>query len=254
MHTDSAFKIGSTHKVCEDYAISGIKDICGVNVAYAIISDGCSSSQDTDFGSRILAKSAEKNIHLLSNGFELGVMNYASTYLDLFEGRTSALDATLNIVYYNGTDVIFKCFGDGAMACIYEDKIDFYEVIAPSGAPNYLSYLLDDNRKKHFIEKFGNDIIIKKNGEVIFDKSPVSVSIKPEMNGLKIALVMSDGISSFCDKNNSLISPLDIFKELGAFKMFQGEFLGRRLNGFEKYCRTNEIKHVDDLSIAGIVL
>jgi len=47
MIADHHFCIGKTHKVCEDYATSGITED---GVTYAIASDGCSSSKDTDFG------------------------------------------------------------------------------------------------------------------------------------------------------------------------------------------------------------
>ena len=61
MNTGSFFTIGSTHLVCEDYALHG-KD-------YVILSDGCSNGGGprihTDWGSRILCKAAEEHIQLL---------------------------------------------------------------------------------------------------------------------------------------------------------------------------------------------
>ena len=56
--TDHLFWAGDSHKVNQDYCLSGSKS----GLHYAIVSDGCSSSPDTDFGSRILAKAAENNI------------------------------------------------------------------------------------------------------------------------------------------------------------------------------------------------
>lgn len=62
MKTDSCYFIGKDHRICEDYAISGVKN----NIAYAIVSDGCSASLDVDFGSRVLALSARETLQTLT--------------------------------------------------------------------------------------------------------------------------------------------------------------------------------------------
>ena len=56
--TDCAFRIGSTHKICQDYGISGT--VC--DTAYAIIADGCSGSDLSEFGSKLLCKAIENEI------------------------------------------------------------------------------------------------------------------------------------------------------------------------------------------------
>ena len=55
MKIDSAFQIGKTHDICEDFALTGTKNSI---VPYTIVSDGCSSSPLTDVGSRILSFAA----------------------------------------------------------------------------------------------------------------------------------------------------------------------------------------------------
>ena len=61
MTTESIFEQGSTHEVCEDYAIQG--------GGYTILADGCSNGGgpriDTDWGSRILCKAAEEHLNTL---------------------------------------------------------------------------------------------------------------------------------------------------------------------------------------------
>ncbi len=59
MSSDSFFTIGKSHDICEDYACNGVFND---EIAYVIVCDGCSSSTHTDFGSRILSKSIEKNL------------------------------------------------------------------------------------------------------------------------------------------------------------------------------------------------
>ncbi len=52
MNTDCFYSIGHSHKVCEDYALSGT---IGDTLAYAVVCDGCSSSKQVDVGARLLA-------------------------------------------------------------------------------------------------------------------------------------------------------------------------------------------------------
>jgi len=62
MHADHHYEIGSSHVACEDYAMSGTQE----GLTYAILSDGCSASKDSDVGARILchlAKSALMYLH-----------------------------------------------------------------------------------------------------------------------------------------------------------------------------------------------
>ena len=65
--TDAFFSIGKTHMVCQDYARSGTTR---AGHPYAIVCDGCSSSPDTDLGSRFLAMSFASYVeHLCDGGF-----------------------------------------------------------------------------------------------------------------------------------------------------------------------------------------
>ncbi len=70
MHADSVYVIGDGHQVCEDYARSGCfsdmwisEDGLRSAVHYALVSDGCSGSKDTDIGSRLIINAAERMIH-----------------------------------------------------------------------------------------------------------------------------------------------------------------------------------------------
>ena len=55
INVDSFLKKGKQHFICEDYIInSDDRD----TMPYIILSDGCSSSENTDIGSRVLVRSA----------------------------------------------------------------------------------------------------------------------------------------------------------------------------------------------------
>ena len=64
---DAHFSIGKTHRVCEDYARAGLLPD---GRAFAIVSDGCSSSPDTDFGSRLMTIAAQERMMLSGDFFE----------------------------------------------------------------------------------------------------------------------------------------------------------------------------------------
>ena len=66
MNADSAFRMGSTHAVCQDYAVASAWTAAAHTDGaappprpYIILSDGCSSTPDTDVGARLLVKAAE---------------------------------------------------------------------------------------------------------------------------------------------------------------------------------------------------
>ena len=100
MYTDSYFKIGKSHKVCEDYARA--KEIPHPYLAkeklpYAVVSDGCSGSEDTDFGSRLMAISVETALRNDSLS-ESRIMSHLRKMMPPYLPKT-CLDATVLAVY-----------------------------------------------------------------------------------------------------------------------------------------------------------
>src|SRR6478609_9515831 len=55
-NSDSYFEIGAGHTTCEDYAFHGSFRVDTKPFYFAVVSDGCSASKDSDFGSRFLAR------------------------------------------------------------------------------------------------------------------------------------------------------------------------------------------------------
>src|SRR5215208_7219869 len=58
MNANSVFNIGATHAVCQDYVIARSRAPHGG--PYVVMSDGCSSSPDTDVGARLLVKAIDQ--------------------------------------------------------------------------------------------------------------------------------------------------------------------------------------------------
>ena len=157
MQTGSFFTQGSTHMVCEDYALNGVD--------YAIVSDGCSNGGGprihTDFGSRLLAKAAEEHLLKINGPFELfmqAVCSTAQTQQRSFPNLpVDCLTATLlTAVFHEG---LFKVniVGDGLVAARKKDKtweIRSYDFV-PGGetgkkAPYYLKYDMMNQRQEYF--------------------------------------------------------------------------------------------------------
>jgi hypothetical protein len=100
MNTDFYLERGKDHAVCEDFAAAGSLGGHG----FALVSDGCSSSKEVDFGSRILVHAARDNLaRLLGSGASFDAVDFgeatiakAGKVLGCFEGLPgSTLDATL---------------------------------------------------------------------------------------------------------------------------------------------------------------
>jgi hypothetical protein len=177
MRTGSYFTIGTTHTICEDYALAGPN--------YAIICDGCSNANgpklDADWGARILAKAAEERVlrvlnqlniseevadlHTASNyyGFVGQIINTADIQRRAFATlQTNCLTATLGLAYAYKTDINVILAGDGVFGGKKRDGTYEFHVVEflPGGescdpAPFYLRYLLHPQDLQNYIRVFG---------------------------------------------------------------------------------------------------
>ena len=262
LNSDFYYKIGFSHKYCDDYAC--ISDNIITNMA--IISDGCSSSYKSNYGSLILPQIYIDLI--LSNKSNIGQeeiiysANKCISYLNLPE---QSLDATLFAIYIEqNTSNKYRifCSGDGSIIKITKDNhIEFTYIEYPSGAPLYMNYYSNSRRLELYKEKYGFKRIIHNykvidniivDYQSITDETGESYIESGNATDYKFIGVTSDGIASFVDADKKLIENIVVVKELLNFKSYKGEFIQRRMNGFNKYCLDNGWKHSDDFSIAGI--
>lgn len=155
MHSDRALFTGKTHEICEDYAIAYNNVI--------VLSDGCSGSPATDFGSRILCATA---LNLLR-----GMTEYEKQFKEeqcILTARPAArilnlpqdcLDATLLMaaINENGSSIA-AVYGDGVLAIklkdgrIYYANINFKSNTPGASFPYYINYLYDDARHEDWHE------------------------------------------------------------------------------------------------------
>lgn len=286
MNTDCAFSIGTTHEVCQDYALSGDHSVS--------IADGCSGSVLSDFGSRVLSVTAmNKMLELESlhdlDASELVLLSRPST--KVLNLPPECLDSTLLCAAKIDDAGEAVCYGDGVMAIKIKNK-DTENTLVISieytdNYPFYINYLFDttgrfknwqaDHNKRKVVFS-----VIKKDGEVEiinddcdsttrlrYDGNEVGIirlgdyrvmieTISPDVESI---IILSDGVQSFyqtitsgTSKHNEKVSYHDVLKELLSFKNYTGRFVQRRMNKFIKTCKRNDWNHSDDISIAAIYL
>lgn len=267
MNTGSAFYIGKTHKVCEDYTCHGLAP-----EPYILVSDGCSSSPKTDFGSRILVQ-VSSDLFEKNKDFDIEeVLLEAEELRRLFNISQESLDATLLGAYVKGDEYHLLMCGDGVLVKTKHDgTMEVVLIEYPSGAPFYLSYNLNQTRKtgyiKHFtLEKKISTWQIQPDGAIenLLEREYRDDNHYQETGSCKdyksISL-MSDGVVSFYEllntgtsKSENPILVHEVLKKLLDFKGFQGEFVERRVQKFRKECEKMNWYHADDISLATIFL
>lgn len=260
MHTDGYFWIGSSHLVNQDYVNVGEKHI--------IVSDGCSGSPNTDWGSRFISKAAERSLsYFPSEAFSFAVINEA-TKMRLAAGLPEmCLDATLLVAAEINGKVIAKAFGDGAMAFIREDNsIEVHSMEYIKEAPFYVNYLNNKERMDGFAKVFGfgqkltkftlkNKVVSNLTVSEHESREFYTVEVPDDV---KIVLLMSDGVRTFFKRTptgQEYIELCDVLVNLFDFKNYYGVFVERRCKKFSKVeMQKLEWVNIDDVAIAGMFI
>ena len=285
MNADSAFIIGVKHAVCQDYAVAGnglmaeqTLNANSLDAPYLILSDGCSSSRDTDIGARLLVKAAEQILRAyrpLAN--ELAEMHKESarralTWAALAGLPPQVVDATLLTAHVRDDELILACSGDSVIALqSWAGVLDVYAISYPSGYPLYPAYshqperLLASTAHGRISKEVQRFRCASAAEPLRLEETTNSVSLTEVLpvkaGDYKHAVLLSDGIHSFFTTRQTETSkmvkdiPMDqIVKELTAFKNVRGAFAGRRLKSFLKGCQSRGWQHRDDLSIGALHL
>ena len=257
MATDSHFTIGSSHSICQDYALHGENEL----YEYGIISDGCSGSKNTDVGARLLALTAKnlieqsdynfKNLITISR-FEEFLLNNEIWDSPLVDDE--AYDATLGIFIFDKRKGVINIFfwGDGNIFVKFKDgKKDLLTISYESGAPFYLSYKAY-GKTKSYEEVFGN-----KYAKVNFKSNhEVGTENRDQLDGMENlwhVIYVTEEIEFICISSDGADSLSGGDKmELFDFKSLHGDFVKRRFRGIAKYLKKNNLAHYDDLSMAAI--
>lgn len=271
MNADAYFETGSGKALCQDYAIAGVHK----SLAYAIGSDGCSSSPDTDVGARLLclaARSAclpmwEDNNPESKIGSKLVENLVVSRCKDLYKQLNvpvSMFDATLWIALWpDEGDVVVMGWGDGVVIADYETNRLFVEHKYLSNAPLYLSYDILRIRKYAHQEQFGNEKSIISEWLIETDFSPKKILETQvdwgqpfirtfDRKGLWSLSICSDGIHTYMDDKNVSLPTWKLAFEFSAYKSTKGEFVKRRMRRISKDHKIFGFHHYDDVFCSAI--
>jgi hypothetical protein len=270
VNADNVFLMGSTHKVCQDYTLSRSFNI---PIPYAIISDGCSSSEHTDIGARILTIRALHNIqklmHLVSPEtadamyelFGYSVINEAREIVLCLGLPLTCLDATLIISAVVRDHVYTFMYGDGVIMSRKKSGECFLMTTEfMSNAPYYLSYWIDAPRKEGYKKEFGGmDTKMS-----IYSSTCDHMKVIPEfskydhkfisvdkLEDYQDIIIGSDGLISFTNSLGMNLGEPNQLLTFLEFKNTTGEFLKRRVLRVTKDWNKFGTQHTDDLSLAG---
>lgn len=245
MEINAYYQIGKDHKVCEDYALCGTEPF-----PYAILSDGCSSVNDSDVGSRILVSMAKKNIHNFTpktyKEFVNSIVFQAKVIAKLMGLEKECLYATLNMIVHWDNKTYALMIGDGCL--IYKNQdgaVDFIAHEYKNNYPFYPIYLSED------VSVMDKGLSVKTNeSQANHDYDTVTLY---EFDNLEWILGSSDGIFSFTN-GYSLIDFDTVKTELADLKSFKGEFIERKMKRIIKNFNKDGNYNSDDWSVTGLYL
>lgn len=284
MNADVFFSIGSTHHVCQDYAIAK-----NTEKPYVILSDGCSSAPDTDFGSRLIAKAAEPHVFKETSLLCKETLSDVLTFAKAMKLNESSLLATLLVLKSEEDRFESLCVGDGAIVGFGKDGLVIIEYAYKSGAPYYLAYerpatpfiangkqVAPSSEVDAYFAEFGGNFtktttLVKPDGSVKCVKvenqigrslpytSPYFVDKWP-YDAYSMVAVMSDGVQSFVEVTKTpttgiethSIPAVQVLQELMAFKNTTGKFVLRRCQKAFKTFKDKNWQHMDDVSVGAI--
>ncbi|MFW9879464.1 MAG: hypothetical protein ACFFG0_40830, partial [Candidatus Thorarchaeota archaeon] len=204
MKVDCAFNKGFSHDICQDYTTIYNPD----EYIQMILCDGCSSSENTDFGARILANIFSNR---LFNFNEKQIINILKLISSEFNLDYSFLDSTLLTAFYENNKIILRYWGDGFIIQKYKNYYNIQEINYENNYPFYFSYLLDgkkfENYKKinkeckfKLIETIIDNQFLEKNIEIQFYNYKDCYSLINVSDDFEYIAFISDGLNSFIEK------------------------------------------------------
>ena len=275
-HADAVFRTGTSHEregtPCQDYAVSGNSPY-----PFGIISDGCSSSPNTDTGSRILSLSAasvigkagfsELSLQEALDELRNGVISTASGVMKALGLDASSMDATLGAVHETPDGIRAFLFGDGCIAARFRDTTEITTVSWAGNMPGYPMYLHEPERLNVFIR--GSEELAGSGAAVTVTKQAgeheISISGFSADEGLRgyavewqgeripdVAGIFTDGVLSMMNGDGTIGADIhEVIDELTSVKsVSMGGFAVRRINKALQLWARRGSRPYDDISMA----
>jgi serine/threonine protein phosphatase PrpC len=276
MNCDSYFEIGSTHLICQDYALSGFyKDMC-----YGIVSDGCSSAEHSEIGAQVLCHATRYFLALyydlfFNNSMTPGALaellgNSIRTRADeirkLYPINRDSLQATLLIALMINNQAFIFAWGDGVVIKSISSSfsIDVDEIDYPlTNAPVYLTTDMDAYNKKfngqlekrskkyHLVFPPEKSQIISFQTDVFRPYQSPYIDTFPILSGDYI-VIATDGLAQYLDHNAPMKTELIIPRILD-YPNRNGQFLKRTMNFMKREMIQKGQTHADDIGVVTLI-
>jgi hypothetical protein len=268
---DHYYRIGATHLYCEDYVTQGDHP-----TPFIVLSDGCSSSVDTDLGARILTNTVKKIIErylpvyyendtlewsLLPDYKAFGqmVIMEAQSVADLLNLDSSALDATLLVAFHSNGVVHVYVYGDGYI--LLKDRAGqcgYIEIEFTDNTPYYLSYWRDKKLFHAYQDQVGgaDTLRISDSMQHVSSLSPFNqpLSFSFPLEQYQAIAIASDGVSQLYDSQKESRLPVQqVAETLLDFKGNEGDFVKRRMARVLQTYGEAQIFPLDDLSLGAFL-
>jgi len=264
LNADAHFRIGKTHTVCQDYATVGEKG----DLSYVLVSDGCSSSPHTDFGSRFLIQAVSQIASTEGSFSPHAVIWLAHSYARQMGLPPECLDATLMALFSTPQRTRVLVTGDGVVAARSRDgKLCIWVVEFNLNAPAYLSYLLSEDRMKTLIDGYGGGkrtVHYYEEGN-LFGVTRSEVTARGEENGITwthdfdpsrydLVLVSTDGAHTYQRRDASgYLASVPVAEVIAAMMQVprpKGRFMVRQFRILDRQIE----QHGDDHAAAAMFL
>jgi len=276
MNADSYFEIGSSHLICQDYALSGnYKDLW-----YGIVSDGCSSAEYSEIGAQILCHVTKNFLQLYYDLFfnDTITADYIAGLLansirakadevrKVYPISRDALQATLLLAVMTPTKVFIIAWGDGVIVVsgtsgsVFVKEIDYPE----TNAPVYLMTDLDAYKKKFDLPEQQIKRIRNYNlwNHTEGAKQEILENVKledpfvtsfPIIQG-SLVFLSTDGLTQYQDQNKKPVDSSLIIPSVLDYPNYNGQFVKRTMNFMKRDLARKNWSHADDIGIATIVV
>lgn len=262
--TDHFFCIGSDHVnkniPCQDYCTSGTFD----DIAYAIVSDGCSGGDNTDVGSRVItlatAKAIKENLSFdkpideIEQDINIHQRVFSKDIANSLNLSVNDMIATCIYSFISPSGGKVNIKGDGVVAFKYKNgDIVMHKFSWEENAPFYIAQTFDRNSLNNFLKRHNNnldglrleeEIWIKKPGKDFEEIETKKYSLRDGIRGVTINIeekdlldlefigIFSDGIEQMNQSTSGVLDFVDwknMVEKLLYFPQKNGEFAKRTI-------------------------
>ncbi|RKZ49085.1 MAG: hypothetical protein DRR16_12245 [Candidatus Parabeggiatoa sp. nov. 3] len=257
LYHDHFYTMGFTHTVCEDYATQGDKP-----TPFIVLSDGCSSSDNTDVGARILTLTSKYLIEKANDWpwdyepFGQKLIDEASKVIKEMKLPLSVLHATVMLAFLDQEqdNIIVYVYGDGCLLLKdHHNHIRTIEITFAHNAPYYLTYWGDQNVLLEYMMYEPYSLILRDSAKEKSKPKAFNSQLifRFPLKKFKTVAIASDGVSQCLDiRHHNKLSVNEVANDLLAFPNTTDEFIKRHLESTLKQYAIAGYYPLDDLSIA----